>query len=136
MSIVKEISRRSRYEYDEGIACGPVSTTLLEAEIVIEEDGQPIYLYAQWVDVAGEIYFMATKESAYGISEQIMKADTQEKQDQLVEEFNRIDKEKLTDDDRFKEYYNELETMIIEEAKAHDLGYCFEDDEYDDEDED
>ena len=136
MSNVKEISRRSRYEYDEGIACGPVSTTLIEAEITIEEDGQLIYLYAQWVDAADEIYFIAAKESAYGISERIMKAETQEEQDKLFEEFNRIDKEKLADDDRFKEYYNELEAMVVEEAKALDIGYFFEDDEFDEEDED
>ena len=43
------------YHEDTGMACGPVSMTTIDAEIVVEkDDGKKIYLHGQWVDQAGD----------------------------------------------------------------------------------
>ena len=116
----KEISRRSMYYEEEGSTCGPVSVTSIDTEIVVEENGQLVYLHAQWVDAAGdEIVFEATAESVYDIYEKLnANADNF---DALITERDRIEVTRIKEDERFDAYYAEMKEMIIAEMEAHGI---------------
>ena len=62
-----EISRRCNFHEENGVACGAMGITAVNAEIVVEADGQKVYLLGQWEDMSGEFGFEATKESLYDI---------------------------------------------------------------------
>ena len=132
---MKEISRQSMYHVDEGMACGPVGITAIDAEIVVDDNGEKVYLSAQWVDaVSDEIRYLATKESTYAVYEKINNKEGDF--ETLIEERDRIEKRgKIEDDERFEPFYAELKGMVIDELKKHDMEDWIEDLE-EDEDED
>ncbi len=137
MSERKEISRRSFYHEDEGIACGPVSSTAIVSEIVIEKDGQKIYLHGEWVDIAGEYGYQATSESLFDVYEKLNNAASEEEEAAAVKELDRINANcYVKDEPEFKPFYAELKQMIHDEMKAHDLEYIYEDEEEDEDEED
>ena len=78
MKQITEISRRSMYHEDEGIACGPVSSTAIMAEIVLDVDGQRIFLHGEWVDIAGDYYYEATTESLFDAYEKMLNAENED----------------------------------------------------------
>ena len=78
MKKITEISRRSMYDEDEGMACGPVSSTAIIAEIVVDVDGQHVFLHGEWIDIAGEYYYEANKESLFDVYEKMFKAASEE----------------------------------------------------------
>lgn len=130
MSEIKEISRRSFYHEDEGIACGPVSSTAIVSEIVVEKDGQRVYLHGEWVDVAGGYYYAATTESLFDVYEKLNHATSKEEEEAAVKELDRINANcYVKDDSGFKSFYPELKQMIHDEMKEHGLEYIYEDEE-------
>lgn len=133
MSIINEISRRSIYHEDEGMACGPASATAIMAEIVLDVDGQRVFLHGEWVDIVGDFYYEADMESLFDAYEKLFnaKSDGEEK---AIEERDRIIEGRIKDDSIFKPYYVELEKMIRDEMENHGIEYFFEDEE-DEEDE-
>ena len=131
MKQITEISRRSMYHEDEGMACGPVSSTAIMAEIVVEVDGQRIFLHGEWVDIAGEYYFEATTESLFDAYEKMLNAENEEDEQEALAERDRISEAKIKDDSIFESYYAEMEQMIHDEMKAHGIEYFYEDEEED-----
>ena len=131
----KEISRRSMFNVEEGMACGPVGVAAADAEIVIEEDGQRIYLHAQWADVADEeIMCEATRESTYDVYEKINRGEGDF--DELIAERDRIQQGTIEDDARFAPLYEELKEMVIQKLKENDVeAYFLEEEEWDEEEE-
>jgi len=60
---------------NDGVACGPFSVYAIDAEIVVEDEGNTVYLHTQWVDAASDmILFEATTESIYDIELEITDA--------------------------------------------------------------
>ena len=125
---MKEISRRSMCNASSGMACGPYSILAIDAEIVVEENGQNVFLHAQWIDeLADEIHYEATHESVYDICEQFNKDDGDF--DKLVESRDRIEESKIEDDKRFAPFYEELEKMIFAEMRVQGIELEDDDDE-------
>lgn len=130
---MKEIERRINYFTEEGIACGPVSIVVVDAEIVVEDSGSKVYLHGQWVDAASEeILFEATKESVYDVYMKLNGAD-EDCFDELIKERDRIDAEKIIDDSRYGAYYEELKEMIFNKLEEEGLGYMLDEEDYDEE---
>ena len=129
MKQITEISRRSMYHEDEGMACGPVSSTAIMAEIVVEVDGQRIFLHGEWVDIAGDYYYEATTESLFDVYEKMLNAENEEDEQEALAERDRISEAKIKDDSIFESYYAEMEQMIHDEMKAHGIEYFYEDEE-------
>ena len=122
---IMEINRKVNYFLEEGIACGPVSIGVIEAEIEVEDDGEKVYLYGEWVDAAGEYLFAASNESLYDVLQKYHAGGN--KDDSLIEEHNRMMENAISDDSRYEPFYKELESMIKEEMAAQ--GYEIDDDE-------
>lgn len=138
---MKEISRRRMYNEDEGMACGPVSITSIDAEIVVEEEnGRRVYLHAQWADMGGDmIAYEANTESIYDAYEKMFRAEDDDGIMAASDERDRIENEcAIEDDDRFRPFYDELKRMILEEMEARGIRGYFdgEDEEEDEEEED
>ena len=126
---IKETERRSNYFYEEGFACGPISRAVVETEIVVEDNGEKVYLHGQWIDaVADEILFEATKESIYDVYLKLNDADD-ELFDTLIAERDRIEADKIDDDSRYEPFYEELKRMIIKELEMQGYGNPFEEEE-------
>ena len=136
MKKITEVSRRSLYNEDEGIACGPASSTAILAEIVVDVDGQRLFLYGDWVDISGEYYYEATSESLFDVYVKLFIAESEEDEQEAIAERDRISGERIKEDSIFKPYYAELEQMIHDEMKAHEIEYFYEDDDEDEDDED
>ena len=135
MNNMKEISRQSVYSETEGIACGPVGITAVDAEIVVDDNGEKVFLHAQWVCEAGdEILFEATRESIYEVYEKLNTADGDEFE-ALIEERDRIEAGKIADDSKYQAFYDELVKMIDEEKAANGFVDYGEEDDEDEEDE-
>lgn len=119
---MKELSRRLEYHEEDGFACGPFGLTVIDAEIVIDDNGDTVYLHGQWVDAAGdEILFEATTESIYDAYIRMNNAKNDEEMDSACEERDRISEYQIENDEKYQAYYDDLKTMIIEEMKAHDF---------------
>ena len=129
MKQIIEISRRSMYHEDEGMACGPVSSTAIMTEIVVDVDGQRVFLHGEWVDIAGDYYFEANTESLFDAYEKMLNAENEEDEQEALAERDRISEGKIKDDSIFEPYYSEMEQMIHDEMKAHGIEFFFEDDE-------
>ena len=127
MKKITEVSRRSMYHEDEGIACGPASSTAIIAEIVIDVEGQRIFLYGEWVDISGDYYFEANNESLFDVSEKMLNAESEEDEQKAIEERDRISAGSIKDDSIFEPYYAELKQMIHDEMKANGIEYFYED---------
>ena len=136
MKKITEVSRRSMYHLDEGIACGPVSSTAIITEIVVDADGQRVFLHGEWVDIAGDYYYEATHESLFDVYEKMFNAESEEDELKAAEEQDRISKERITEDSIFEPYYAEMEQMIHDEMKAHGEAYFYEDEDEDEEEDD
>lgn len=118
MSKAKELNRRSMYYYGEGNYA--VSLSAIDAEIVVEDKGQPIYLHAQWVDAVGEITYEASTDSLYDY--EVRLNDDEEDIEKLAEERDRVAEETKVDFEKYRdEYEEELKQMILDEMKAHDI---------------
>ena len=118
MSKTKELNRRSMYYYGEGNYA--VCLTAIDAEIVVEDKGQPIYLHAQWVDAVGEISYEANTKSVYDYDERYNNGD--EDVEKLVEERDRVAEETKVDFEKYRDKYeDELKQMILDEMEAHDI---------------
>jgi len=133
MKQITEISRRSMYYEDEGMACGPVSSTAIIAEIVVAVNDQRIFLHGEWVDIAGEYYFEATTESLFDAYEKMLNAENEEDEQKAIEERDQISEGRIKDDSIFAPYYSEMEQMIHDEMKAHGIEYFYEDEDEDEE---
>lgn len=129
MNNITEISRRSIFDADDGLACGPAGSTAVETEIVVEMDGQRYYLHGEWVDIAGDYNFEANTESFCCAYEKYMSASNEDAKEKAIDECNRISTGRITNDSVFEPYYAELKQMIHEEMKAHGLEYLIEDEE-------
>ncbi len=127
MKQITEISRRSLYHDDEGIACGPVSSTAIMTEIVVDVDGQRVFLHGEWVDIAGDYYYEATTESLFDVYVKMLNAENGEDEQKAIEERDRISEGRIKDDSIFAPYYSEMEQMIHDEMKAHGIEYFYED---------
>ena len=130
MEKITEISRRSMYQEDE---FDPFSITTIMTEIVVDVDGQCVFLHGEWDD-AGDYYYEATTESLFDVYEIMFNADNEEDEQKALAERDRISEGKIKDDSIFEAYYSEMEQMIHDEMKAHGIAYFYEDeDEEDDE---
>ena len=120
MKELKVISRRSRTHTEEGLACGPISFTNVEAEMVVKYEEKLIFLHAEWEDQTCQIFYEATNESIYDIDEQIdMSSDDF---DGLLEKREAIRRKKIEEDNLFKSLYADLYAMIRKELNEHDMG--------------
>ena len=133
---IKELDRKTWYCEEDGIACGPASSTAIDAVMVVDDQGETVYLHAQWVDIAGpEIYYEASKENLLEICQKISDAsDDMDELTRYVDEMNHV--AKLPNDyvtNRYSEQLEELEEMIIAEAKEHDIYYLLSDEDDDEE---
>lgn len=129
MKKIIEISRRSIYDEDDGLACGPAGSTAIEAEIVVEMDGQRYYLHGEWVDIAGDYNFEANTESFCAAYEKYMSAANEDEKQKAIDECNRISDGRIADDSIFEPFYAELKQMIHDEMTAHGLEDFIEDEE-------
>ncbi len=125
MKNVKEVSRRSMYYEDRGMACGPVRLMTIDAEIVLDDNGKTVYLHGQWVNLAGdEIYHAAYSESAYDVYARLNKSDNDGDDSLDVDEdadVTKIEEAKIEDDSRYESFYKEMEKMIHNEMKEHGI---------------
>ena len=124
MNNMKEISRRSMYHEDEGMACGPVSMATADAEIVIDNNGDKVYLHGQWIDELGdEIFYEATKESTYDIYEKFNKKEGDD--DELLAEYDRVANNAIQNVEIYNCYFEEIKKMIFEELDKHGIVIDF-----------
>ena len=114
MSEIKEISRRVMDNSD----CDPNSISFMgaplayDAEIVVEDKGEKIYLHAQWVsEVPEDVIFEATKESIYDVYEKLNNAGSDEFDD-LINERDRIESEKLDRTYVWERYARQMSDLI------------------------
>lgn len=118
---MKEISRKSMYHEENGIACGPVSVTAIDAEIVVDDKDKNVYLHAQWVDEASSYLLLeVTRESTYDIYEKLNDADGDEF-NKLIAERDRICKDQIKDNSQYALYFEELKKMIMKEMEIHNI---------------
>lgn len=135
MANVKELRRQVMYNLDEGMCCGPVDVTSIDAEIVVEDNEETVYLHGQWVDTVGnEIYYEATKTSVFEIYKKLNRGDGDF--NKLIAERNRIVEETTIKEDeacsRYSKFYEELKNMIIEEMNNNNIECSLNSDEEDD----
>ncbi len=122
MKKITEISRRSLYHEDEGLACGPVASAAVITEIVLDVDGQRVFLHGEWVDLAGDdCYFEANTESLFDAYAKMFDAETEEDEENAIAERDRISEGKIEDDSIFEPYYTEMKQMIRNEMEAHGI---------------
>ncbi len=132
MKKMTEISRRSLYHEDEGLACGPVASVAVMTEIVVDVDGRRVFLHGEWVDIAGDnCYFEADTESLFDAYVKLFDAETEDAEENAIAERDRISEGKIEDDSVFEPYYAEMERMIRDEMKAHGIECDCEDEEDD-----
>ena len=128
MNNMKEISRRSMFNIEEGMACGPVSTATADAEITIDNNGDRVYLHGQWIDeLGGEIFYEATKESIYDIYEKLYKKEGNF--DELMAECDRVNKDAIQNVEIYNYYFEEIKKMISYELDKHDIEFDFDEEE-------
>ena len=48
--MIRIIGRNIQYSEDTGLACGAFDESAIDAELVLEDEGKRIFLYAQWTD--------------------------------------------------------------------------------------
>lgn len=120
---VKEVSRRTVFNYSEGNY--GVSTTSIDAEIVVEDNGEIIYLHAEWVDAVNEFEYDACKKSICDYNEKLnalMNGEEDGNFDKLVEERDRIAEEEKVDFERYSsEFKKQLKRLILNEMDKHDI---------------
>jgi len=119
---IREINRRSMSNKDEGMACGPVKNTVIDTEIVVDDNGKNVYLHGQWIDeTAIDIMIEATQESVYDVYERIHAGEDGES---MMKEIERI-RESIIDEnvvnDRYSENIDDLIIMTIDEIQADEL---------------
>lgn len=135
MANVKEIRRQVMYNSGEGMSCGPVGVTSIDAEIVVEDNEETVYLHGQWVDTVGdEIYYEATKASVFEIYRKLNLDEGDF--DKLIAERNKIVEETTIKEDaacsRYRTFYEDLKNMILEEMNTHGIECSLNSDEEDD----
>ena len=135
MKKITEVSRRSMYHEDDGIACGPASSTAIMAEIVVDVDGQRVFLYGEWVDIVGDYGFEATTESLFDAYEKMLNAENEDDEQIAIAERDRISEGRIKDDSVYEPYFSEMKQMIHDEMKAHGIEYFYEDEEEDEDEE-
>lgn len=137
MDTIKELSRRcmDNSEPDVNSLAYLGFVYACDAEIVVEDSGDVIYLHGQWIsEVPDEILFEATRESIYDIYNKLNHSSS-ENFEALIDERERIQSNKLDDEyarDRYAAQYDEI-LKLLEEAGAEFDGED-EYDDYDDED--
>ena len=121
--MVRIISRDIRYSEDTGLTCGAFDESAIDAEIVLEDEGKRIFLYAQWTDqMPDSILMEAALESLYGISQRM--GDRDADWEFLAAERSRIRKNRLDDAaaaGRDAPDFDELKRMVVSEMREH--GY-------------
>ncbi len=123
--MVRIISRDIRYSEDTGLTCGAFDESAIDAEIVLEDEGKRIFLYAQWTDqMPDSIRMEAAPESLYGISERMGNRDAD--WESLAAERNRIRKNRPDDSavaERYAPYFDELKRMVVSKMREHGFPY-------------
>ena len=123
--MIRIIGRNIQYSEDTGLACGAFDESAIDAELVLEDEGKRIFLYAQWTDQMPDCIRMeATSESLYEISRQMGNRDAD--WELLAAERNRIRKGRLDEAavaERYSPYFEELKRMVAIKMKEH--GYSF-----------
>ena len=121
--MIRIISRDIRYSEDTGLTCGAFDESAIDAELVLDDEGRRVFLYAQWSDQMPEsIRMEAVSESLYEISRQMEDRDAD--WEFLAAERNRIRESRVNDAaaaERYAPYYEELKRMVTSEMKCH--GY-------------
>ena len=112
---MNEISRRSFYHVDDN------GNAAIVAEIVVEMNGQTVYLHGEWVDIVDEYYYEADTESLFDVLVRLNNATDAEEEAAADAERGRISEHRFTDDAAFKPYYRELKQMIQCEMKDHGI---------------
>lgn len=119
---IKEISRRSVFHTDDYSIIGIDSA---DAEIVIEDDGQKVFLHAQWVSEASdEVIFETTYESTYDIYEKFFEPGCDA--DALCNERDRVVEAGMSDEEsaaRYPEQREALIEMIKEKLRENDIEF-------------
>ena len=151
-----EISRRTFFGEDGGMACGPMCITEIDAEITVQDGSEVWYLFAQWVDAADDtIDYEASKESLFDVYVSIMQIDdyvdeimenadedddidegvlSEERYDMLMEKRDSIEAEEIGEDSRFSDYRKHLKQMILQVMEEHDIDpECLEEENEEDE---
>lgn len=130
---MEEISRRIMFNEEEGMACGPISLTSIDAEIVVEDEKDgTVFLHGEWVLEAGdEICYDVTKRSIYDIHEKLVNCE--DGFDELIMERDEIrEKESLEDKERYASYLDEITKMIRDEIQKQ--GYEFDNEDWEEDD--
>ena len=131
MNNIKEISRRSMYHEEGGMACGPMFICAVHAEILLDHDGKKEYIYGEWVDQAGdEIYYQLSDKSVYELFERIYKTKKSSEENKILAEKDKIPhKNPKREDPAYKPFMEEIKQMIIKEMEVHGLEPYFDEDE-------
>lgn len=120
---VKEVSKKTVFNYSEGNY--GVSVTSIDAEIVVEDNGNIVYLHAEWVDAVNEYSYDACKKSITDYNERlnaIMNGELDEDFNRLVEERDLAAENEKVDFEKYSSAYKrKLKQMIIKEMKKHDI---------------
>ena len=123
--MVRIISRDIRYSEDTGLTCGAFDESAIDAEIVLEDEGKRIFLYAQWTDQMPDCIRMeAAPESLYRISRRMEDRDAD--WESLAAERSRIREDRLENaaaEKLYAPYFGELKQMVISEMKKHGYPY-------------
>lgn len=133
---MKEINRRIMMNDEQGMACGPCGVLAVDAEMVVDDEGNTVFLHVQWVSEAPGFLREATTESVYDIYERLNRSEGE--MDALLKERDRISDagiEKLFPgcniEARYAVQFCELEHHIKEmlEARGYELDEVLEKDE-------
>lgn len=114
---INELNHQVAITENFGQACGPLAMTSIDAEIEIEENGEKLYLSAQWIDACeDELRFYVTKESLFSLY------TNPNLTDEVTNEIERIlDNEIVCD---FKSTYPEQHIVLLRliNEKLRELG--------------
>ncbi len=131
---MREINRRVVSNAKSGMSIGPISVYAVDAELVVEDEGNTVYLHAQWMNAEKDtILFEATTESVYDAQKEIEKIITGESkmsfQDAIIKR-DFIQREKdagklfggIDIKERYSEQYDQLLQMMQEVIDQDGVG--------------
>ena len=121
-----EINRRISFNDEAGTACGPVNFATIDAEIAIQDGTETVYVFGEWVSEAyDEIHCMAVRESMFDVCARLK--NNAEDIDELAAEREHIEAGRITDDEKYRNFYTEITNMITKEMEAHGYKPDFDD---------
>lgn len=130
-NIIELKRRMTTNSFGAGVACGPMGYDAVDAEIIVLDNGNKVYLHGEWVSENPDGFLLeATTESIFNLNEQLNDCSDDEF-DKLIADRERIRENAMTVEywanvdvkERYKMQYAEILKILANEMVR--LGYEF-----------